>query len=88
MLRFIDELNRINARGVSDVIVAYDPERIVFDGAVMRHNSDLLLEPMIDSVDRYLDLPEIVMTGLSGDAPLLGASVIAGSFETKYGSFV
>jgi len=87
VLRFVDELNRINARGVSDVIVAYDPELIIFDGAVMRHNSDLLLEPMIDSVDRYLDLPEIVMTGLSGDAPLLGASVIAGGLDTAYGSF-
>lgn len=88
VLRFIDQLSRINARGVSDVIVAYDPELIVFDGAVMRLNSDLLLGPMIDAVDRYLDMPEIVMTGLSGDAPLLGASVIAAGFVTEYGSFV
>jgi glucokinase len=88
VLRFIEELAQINARGVSDVIVAYDPELIVFDGAVMRFNSDLLLGPMTDAVDRYLDLPEIIMTGLSGDAPLLGASVIAGGFDTKYGSFI
>jgi glucokinase len=87
VLRFLEELSRINARAVSDVIVAYDPELIIFDGAVIRSNADLLLAPMIDAVDRYLELPEMVLTGLAGDAPLLGASVIAGGYDTRFGDF-
>jgi glucokinase len=88
VLRFLEELSGINARGVSDVIVAYDPELIIFDGTVMRSNADLLLQPMIDAVDRYLELPEIVMTDRDGDAPLLGAFVIARGYDTAYGDFV
>jgi glucokinase len=87
VLRFLEELARINARAVSDVIVAYDPELIVFDGAVMLSNADLLLRPMIDAIDRYLALPEVVLTGLAGDAPLLGASVIARGYTTRFGDF-
>lgn len=87
VLRFIKELARINARGISDVIVAYDPEMIILDGAVIRSNADLLLPAIIESVDRYLPLPDIVMSELAGDAPLLGAAVIAGGYETGYGDF-
>ncbi len=87
VLRFIRDLVRINARGVSDVIVAYDPDLIVFDGTVMRENSDLLLGPLGGEVDRFLDLPEMVLSGLGGDAPLTGAAVIAEGYETPYGDF-
>ncbi|NTV00322.1 MAG: ROK family protein [Methanoregulaceae archaeon] len=84
---FLEDLSRINARAVSDVIVAYDPELIVFDGSVMLANADLLLRPIIDGVDQYLKLPEMVLTGLAGDAPLLGASVIAKGYDTPFGDF-
>ena len=88
VLRFLEELSRINARAVSDVIVAYDPDLIIFDGSVIRSNADLLFRPMIDAVDRYLRLPEVVMTRLDGDAPLLGAGVIARGYDTGYGDFL
>lgn len=87
VLRFLEELSRINARAVSDIVVAYDPELIIFDGSVLRSNADLLLGPMIDAVDRYLRLPELAMTNLDGDAPLLGAGVIARGYDTEYGDF-
>lgn len=87
VLRFIKEVARINARGISDVIVAYDPEIIILDGAVIRSNADLLLAAIMESVDRYLPLPDIVMSKLAGDAPLLGAAVIAGGYVTGYGDF-
>ena len=87
VLQFLDELALINARAVSDIIVAYDPELIVFDGAVMRNNADYLIRPMIDAIDRYLDLPKIILTGLAGDAPLLGAAVIADGYNTRFGNF-
>jgi len=40
---FVTELGRINARGVSDIIVAYDPDTIVFDGSVALKNPDLIV---------------------------------------------
>jgi glucokinase len=85
VLRFIKEVARINARGISDVIVAYDPEMIILDGAVISSNTDLLLPGIMEYVDRYLPLPDIVMSRLSGDAPLIGAAVIAEGYETGYG---
>jgi glucokinase len=87
VLRFIGDLSRINARAVSDVVVAYDPELIIFDGSVMCSNADLLFGPMVDAVDRYLRLPEMVMTSLAGDAPLIGAGVIARGYDTGIGDF-
>ncbi len=87
VLRFLGELAAINARGISDVIVAYDPELVILDGAVMLANADLLLPLMVESIDRFLALPDIVMTGLDGDAPLLGASVIARGYATDFGDF-
>jgi glucokinase len=87
VLRFIGELARINARGISDVIVAYDPELIILDGSVIRQNADLLLPSIMKSIDRYLPLPEIVISSLEGDAPLLGAAVIGRGYETVYGDF-
>ena len=86
VLRFIRDLARINARGISDVIVAYDPEIIILDGAVILSNADLLLPAMIELVDRFLPIPEIVLSELGGNAPLLGAAVIAGGYETRYGA--
>ena len=87
VLRFVWELARINARGISDVIVAYDPEIIILDGSVIRQNADLLLPAIVESVDRYLPLPEIVLSSLEGNAPLLGAGVIAAGYETGCGDF-
>lgn len=87
LIRFLGELAAINARGISDVIVAYDPELVILDGAVMLANADLLLPLMVESVDRYLALPDIALTRLDGDAPLLGAGIIARGYFTQYGDF-
>lgn len=87
VLRFVRDLVRINARGVSDVIVAYDPELLVFDGSVVRYNADLLLDPLPCEVDRFLDVPEMLLSGLGGDAPLVGAAIIAEGYATPYGDF-
>jgi len=85
---FIEEFGRINARGISDVIVAYDPSRIILDGSVIQNNADLLL-PLFDRyIDRFLRLPEIGVSRLKGLAPLLGASVIAHGYGTAAGSFL
>jgi glucokinase len=78
---FADELGRINARGVSGVTVAYEPERIIFDGPVARENAPLLLPPIERYRDRYLLLPSLHVSTLGGDAPLLGAA--AHAFERQ-----
>jgi glucokinase len=87
VMHFISALVQIIARGLSDVIVAYDPEVIILDGSVIRANADLLFDSVIAAVDRYLPLPDIVLTGLDGSAPLLGAAVIARGYDTPFGSF-
>ena len=82
---FIRELGRINARAISDIIVAYDPEAIVFDGSVVLSNPDLILPPIEEYADRYLPLPRLTVSSLAGHAPLLGASVIARGYMTRFG---
>ncbi|MDD1638759.1 MAG: ROK family protein [Methanomicrobiales archaeon] len=74
---FIDELARINGRGISDLIVAYDPERIILDGAVVRENGDLIYPRCLPFIDRFLPLPELLVSQLNGRAPLLGAAILA-----------
>lgn len=85
-LAFVQELGRINARGISNIVVAYDPELIVLDGAVARLNRGLILPPILEHADRFLPLPEIEFTALEGDAPLLGAAILAAGYDTEFGS--
>lgn len=85
---FIEEFGRINARGISDVIVAYDPSRIILDGSVILNNHDVLLPLLNKYIDRFLPLPEITVSRLNGLAPLLGASVIAHGYDTAAGSLL
>lgn len=85
---FIEEFGRISARGLSDVIVAYDPSRIILDGSVIQNNSDLLLPQINTYIDRFLPLPDIRLSRLKGLAPLLGASVIAHGYDTDAGTLL
>ncbi|MCK9632517.1 MAG: ROK family protein [Methanoregula sp.] len=83
---FVDELGKINARGISGLVVAYDPDTIVLDGSVVLNNPDLIITPIGRYVDHYLPVPRITVSSLSGLAPLLGASVIARGYDTRFGS--
>lgn len=71
---FMEELGRINGRGLSDVIVAYDPDMVIFGGSVFLHNQDLVLPAMLRHVDNYLPLPQIQVTELDDNVSLLGAA--------------
>lgn len=71
---FRDALARINGRGLSTVIVAYDPDCIILDGTVILNNPDLLDQALVYT-DRYLDLPPCTFSPLNGDAPLIGAAM-------------
>lgn len=71
---FLSDLSVINARALSTVIAAFDPELIILDGAVALNHADLLIPGINEHLDHYLDPPAIVISALGGDAPLLGAA--------------
>ncbi len=68
-----EEIGKINARGVSNIIVAYDPELITLGGSVVLNNPDLILSPIKKYIDHFLKLPKIQITPLKEDVTLLGA---------------
>lgn len=76
-LAFMEALGEVNARGVSGVIVAYNPDVIVLDGPLARYHGDLVIRHMEPCIERYLALPRIVVSTLAGRAPLLGAAAYA-----------
>jgi glucokinase len=85
---FVDVVGKIHARGISAVIVAYDPEVIILDGAIVVENQDLIVPAIERYADRFLPLPRLRITALEGRAPLLGASVIANGYDTPFGSLL
>lgn len=80
---FFEELARINGRGLSDVIVAYAPEIIIFDGPVAQEHRKRILQNVRDSIDTYLPMPKLICSALSGQAPLLGAGWYAAANAKK-----
>lgn len=83
VLRFMEELGKINGRGISNVIAAYDPEIIIFGGAVALNNSDLLLKYAKKNIDKFLRLPMIKISALFENAPLLGAAAMIFNYPQK-----
>jgi glucokinase len=73
-VRFVRVLATINARGLSTVIVAYDPDIIILDGPVITCHPELILTPAFHHIDRYLPLPKFRISPLGGKAPLLGVA--------------
>jgi len=71
--RFAEEIKEINTRGLSSVVCAYNPEKIVLDGPIAREHFSLLF----DGTDSYLPTPKITITDLGGNAPLMGAGALA-----------
>ncbi|MBR1369114.1 hypothetical protein RJ53_06235 [Methanocalculus chunghsingensis] len=74
--KFKKELATVCGRGLSTIIAAYNPEAVIFDGPVVR-NHPAFVPAMVSRVDRYLPVPDCLISPLGGDAPLIGAGVIA-----------
>ncbi len=74
---FAEELAKINGRGLSSVVAAYNPDLIVIDGPIVRNYQVLIAKKMTECMDHYLPIPDIRISALEGKAPLLGASVVA-----------
>jgi len=75
-LEFMEELGRMNGRVLSNVIAAYDPELIIFGGAVMLNNGDLVLKYAKKYIDKFLRWPKLKVSSLGENAPLLGAAAL------------
>lgn len=76
VFRFLEKVNEINGRGVSNIIAAYSPEIIVIGGSVFLKNEEILLPGIKKNVEKFLSLPEIKATTLREDVSLLGAAAI------------
>jgi glucokinase len=82
-LRVVEEVGRINAVGVADIVNAYDPELITIGGSVALNNPELILKPIQRHVARHVinRLPEIRITPLGEDIVLYGALALASKAE-------
>ncbi len=74
-LNIIENVGRLNAIGIANVISAYDPELITIGGSVTLNNSKLILEPIRRfikelSINR---VPKIEVTSLGHNIVLYGA---------------
>jgi glucokinase len=74
-LRVIEELGKVNAVGFANVVNAYDPELITIGGSIALNNPELILEPILENIDRHLlnRNPRIMITPLGEDVVLYGA---------------
>ncbi|MGB4253654.1 MAG: ROK family protein [Minisyncoccales bacterium] len=73
-LMFLDEVSKINAAAVSNIIVAYDPTLITIGGSVVLSNQEIILKGIKKYVDHYLKVPKIKITRLGKEITLLGAA--------------
>ncbi len=73
-LMFMEKLGKINGRGISNVIAAYDPEVVILGGAVALNNSEIFLKYGEKYIDKFLRWPKIEITALGESSPLLGAA--------------
>jgi len=74
ILNFLKQIGKINARGVSNIIVAYNPEIIIMSGAVVLNNHNLIIPEIKKNVDKFLTLPKIIISPLKENACLIGAA--------------
>ncbi|MDE4907394.1 ROK family protein [Methanogenium marinum] len=84
-MAFFRELAVINGRGLSTIIAAYAPEKIIVGGPVATENPDIIFAPALRHIDSYLPRPEITLGRADGMAPLRGAALFAGSVRTAKG---
>ncbi len=48
---FLDEIGKINAKGIENIILAYDPEVIVFGGSIAQNNYDIIIKGINRNID-------------------------------------
>lgn len=75
----IDRFGRWNTRGVAELVHAYDPELVVFGGAVALNNPEAVVEPIRDGLSALTirEPPGVRMTALGDQAVLRGGVATA-----------
>lgn len=70
----VEKIGRINAIQIENIIHAYDPELITIGGSVALNNQKEIMGPIQEYLRDYSfsHKPEVIITGLGGDAGVLG----------------
>jgi len=79
-LDVLNNVGRINAIGLANVINAFDPELITIGGSIaLKNPKELIFEPILRNLDEYVinRVPRIKITELGEDIILYGALAIA-----------
>lgn len=78
-LGLVAEIGKINAVGFANITNVFDPELITVGGSIALNNPRLILDPILDNIDKHLinRKPEIMITPLGEDAVLIGALATA-----------
>lgn len=81
-LDFIDEISKINGRGLDIINLVYNPSIIIIDGSVARNHPETIINSLTKYSKTLQKTPIIKITSLNGNAPLLGAAYAVSSFVT------
>ena len=73
-IKIVEEIGRLNAIGIANLINVYDPSLITIGGAIALKNKELVINPIKKYVGNYAvnRLPEIIITPLGDDIVLYG----------------
>lgn len=53
-LKIVEEIGRLNAVGIANIVNIYDPELITIGGAIALNNRQLILRPILKNMGKYL----------------------------------
>jgi len=78
-LTIVRRIGEVNAIGFADIVNVFDPQLITVGGSMALNNPDLILEPILENIDKHLinRRPEIMITPLGEDVVLYGALALA-----------
>ena len=75
--KIVDEIGRLNAIGVANIIDFYDPELVSIGGGIAINNQSAVLKPILKHVKSHVmnRMPRVIITPLGENASLYGAVV-------------
>ena len=82
-LKFMDEYGKVNAKGIANIIAAYNPSLVILGGGISINHSEIIISGIIKNSNRFLNFPEIKVTNLGDENCLLG--VVAATLHGKQG---
>lgn len=76
---FLDNVSRLNARGVENIIFAYNPQVIIFGGSIAYNNWNIFIAGVRKYIRRDIvtPLPQFELTKMGDDVSLRGVAMYA-----------